>query len=61
MKKEEQNQGKLQLLAQKTFPASDELVRVVDFLNKNLKDRKVLFGITKSSERGEMTINIYEI
>lgn len=57
-----QNQSdKLQLVAHKTFKANDELVKIVDFLNKNLKSKKVLFGLTKDKERQEMTINIYEI
>jgi len=58
------NQGEqngLQLIARKTFRANDELVKVVDFLNKHLKDRKVLFGLTKDRDGQEMTINIYEI
>jgi hypothetical protein len=57
-----QNQSdKLQLVAHKSFKANDELVKIVDFLNKNLKSKKVLFGLTKNKERQEMTINIYEI
>lgn len=59
MNKEEQNT--LRLIARKTFRANDELIKVVDFLNKHLKDRKVLFGLTKDREGEEMTINIYEI
>lgn len=57
MDKEEQ--GTLQLIARKTFRANDELVKVVDFLNKTLKDRKVLLGVTKDRDRQEMTISIY--
>ena len=57
-----QNQSdKLQLVAHKTFKANDELVKIVDFLNKNLKSKKSAFGLTKDKERQEMTINIYEI
>ena len=36
-----QNQSdKLQLVAHKSFKANDELVKIVDFLNKNLKSKK---------------------
>lgn len=56
-----EDQKGLQLIAQKSFRANDELIKVVDFLNKNLKNRKVLFGLTKDGERQEMTINIYQI
>lgn len=55
-----EEQGKLDLIAFKSFSANDELVRVVDFLNKSLKDKKVMFGITKNKENQEMTIKIYE-
>jgi len=56
----EQDSGKLELIAHKSFPASDELVRVVDFLNKNLKTKKIMFGVSKDKETNLMTINIYE-
>lgn len=56
----EEDGGKLELIACKSFKANDELVRVVDFLNKNLKPRKVMFGISKDKENGLMNINIYE-
>lgn len=52
--------GKLELIASKRFPNNDELVYVIDFLNKNLKVKNVMFGLTKDSDNGEMTINIYE-
>jgi hypothetical protein len=53
-------QGKLELIACKKFTSNEELVYVVDFLNKNLKIKNVMFGLTKDSVNGEMTINIYE-
>lgn len=37
-------QGKLELIAYKTFTANPELVYIVDFLNKTLKDRHLMFG-----------------
>ncbi|MGE5544828.1 MAG: YpmA family protein [Bacillota bacterium] len=57
----EESAGKLDLLAKKTFNGSPELIRVVDFLNKTLKSKKLMFGLTKDRDTGEMTISIYEI
>lgn len=56
---EDKDQGKLALIAHQTFSAHHELVRVVDFLNKSLKSKRIMFGITKDKDK--MTINIYEI
>jgi len=56
----EQDRGKLEMIAQKSFPAGEELVRVVDFLNKNLKTKQIMFGISKDKETNQMTIKIYE-
>ena len=58
---EREEKDGLRLIARKTFQASDELIKVVDFLNKHLKDKKVIFGLTKDREGREMTINIYEL
>ncbi|SHG99671.1 Protein of unknown function [Thermosyntropha lipolytica DSM 11003] len=56
----EEDKNKLEIIATKTLPASDDLVRLVDFLNKNLKSKRIMFGITKDKEKDEMTISIYE-
>ena len=56
----EEERGKLELIACRSFKANDELVRVVDFFNKNLKSKQVMFGISKDKENDSMTINIYE-
>jgi hypothetical protein len=55
-------QGKLVIIAHKTFKADPELVYIVDFLNKALKDKQIMFGLTKDRDKDkeEMTINIYE-
>ncbi|MCL6610048.1 MAG: YpmA family protein [Peptococcaceae bacterium] len=59
--REKNDQGKLELIAFKSFPPYNEMYRVVDFLNKSLKDRKLMFGLTKDRENGTMTITIYEV
>ena len=48
------------LIATKSFKPYDEMYRVVDFLNKTLKDKKVIFGLTKDSSSGAMSISVYE-
>ena len=61
MEEEQKDSGKLELIAFKSFSANDELVYVVDFLNKSLKDKKIMFGLTKDKKTSQMTINIYDI
>jgi hypothetical protein len=56
-----EDSGKLEVIARKTFQGSPELIKVVDFLNKTLKSEKVMFGLTKDLNTGEMTISIYHI
>lgn len=57
----ENNGGKLELIATKTLNANPDLYKIVDFLNKNLKEHKIMFGLTKNSADDTMTISIYEI
>ena len=59
--KENTETGKLELIAAKNFKTYDEMYKVVDFLNKILKDKKVIFGLTKDRNSDTMTISIYEI
>jgi hypothetical protein len=57
----EEKTGKLNLIATKSFASNPDLVYVIDFLNRSLKGKKVMFGIKKNKETNEMIINIYEI
>ncbi len=52
------SEGKLELIALKNFPADDQLYKVIDFLNKSLKEHKLMFGLSKSGD--SMTVSIYE-
>lgn len=56
----EQRQGKLEVIATKTLKTNDELYVLVDFLNKSLKEHNIIFGLTKDSETGTMSVTIYE-
>jgi len=57
---EQKDPGKLELIALKSFSANYELVYVIDFLNKSLKDKKIMFGLSKDKQADQMTIKIYE-
>jgi hypothetical protein len=59
MEKTKHDEGKLELVAVKNFAASGDLYKVVDFLNKSLKEHKLMFGLTKKGEN--MTVSIYEV
>lgn len=53
--------GKLEMIAIKSFGPYKDMYRVVDFLNKSLKDKKIMFGLSKDRESDMMVITIYEI
>ncbi|MDI6709454.1 MAG: YpmA family protein [Thermoanaerobacterales bacterium] len=55
----EEKAGKLELIATRSFAPYDEMYQVVDFLNKNLKNRGLIFGLTKAKD-GRMAITVYE-
>ncbi len=42
-----------------TITATDDLYRLVDFLNRNLKEQQVVFGLSKAVEEQKMTITLY--
>lgn len=48
----------LNLIAIMEFKSYDEMYKVVDFLNKNLKKYGLIFGLT--SKNGKDTISIYD-
>jgi len=51
-----QNRDKLELKATLELSYDFELYRIVDFLNKNLKDKKIIFGLSKKDERAVISI-----
>jgi len=64
MSGENQVKGKLELIATRTFKTNDELYKVVDFLNKNLKHKDLMFGLAKDNSKDAkdtMVITIYEV
>jgi len=52
-------QGKIELIATQRIGVNGELYKVVDFLNKNLKEHGLIFGLTKKDDK--MVISIYEV
>lgn len=52
-------QGKIELIATQRVGVNGELYKVIDFLNKNLKDHKLMFGLTKKEDT--MIISVYEV
>lgn len=51
--------GKIELIAAQRFGINGELYKVVDFLNKNLKEHRLMFGLTKKEDK--MVISVYEV
>ncbi len=47
------------VLAQDNFDLDGEYYRLVTFLNQSLKDRGLIFGLTKQEER--LSLKIYEV
>ncbi|WP_258360519.1 YpmA family protein [Moorella sulfitireducens (nom. illeg.)] len=51
----------MRLLASKSFASNDELYKIVDLLNKTLKDFNLMFGLSKDTNGKTMTLSIYEV
>ncbi|UOF89683.1 YpmA family protein [Fodinisporobacter ferrooxydans] len=51
--------GQLEIIATKKVTATDDLYQLIDFLNRNLKDRDVVFGLSKSDEANKLVVTIY--
>ncbi len=47
------------VVAQDSFELEGEHYRLVTFLNQSLKDRGLIFGLTKQDER--LSLKIYEV
>lgn len=54
------SEDKLELIAHKSFPVYEDMYKVVDFLNKSLKDRRIMFGLTRNDKENTVTISIYQ-
>lgn len=55
----DQKSGKIELIGIQKVKVNSELYKVVDFLNKNLKEHHLMFGLSKKEDT--MTISVYEV
>lgn len=56
----EQLDTRLHVLATHVCSKTDDLYLIVDFLNRNLKEKDVIFGLSKSEDDSEkMQITLY--
>ncbi|MBZ4645781.1 MAG: hypothetical protein PWR27_1618 [Petroclostridium sp.] len=51
-------ENKLELKATLEISCNDELYKLIDFLNKNLKQKNLIFGLAQKNEK--MVVTIYE-
>jgi hypothetical protein len=47
---------KLEQIAKRDFEYSEEMYKLIDFLNKNLKSRDIVLGISKKNNKAFVTI-----
>jgi len=52
--------NRLVTLATQTIHHSDPMYYTVDFLNRTLKEKGLVFGLTKGEEEGTLQIAVYE-
>jgi hypothetical protein len=53
-------EDKLMIIGTHVCTATDDLYQLVDFLNRNLKDKDVIFGLSKhQEEEGKMVLTLY--
>lgn len=51
---------KMMVIGTQLCTATDDLYQLVDFLNRNLKDKNVVFGLSKAKdEAGKMIVTLY--
>lgn len=51
--------GKIELIGIQKVKANSELYKVVSFLNKNLKEHNLMFGLSKKEDI--MILSVYEV
>lgn len=51
------NKNQLNLIGKKIIKRDNQMYQILDFLNKNLKDKNIIFGLSlKDSEHMEISI-----
>lgn len=56
----DENEAKLVLIASKSFAYYNDMYKVIDFLNKNIKEKGIMLGLTKEKESDRLNIHVYE-
>jgi len=56
-----ESNDKLTMIASLTIQESDDFYKIVDFLNRTLKEQGVLFGLKKIKDEPKMTLYIYKL
>jgi hypothetical protein len=52
--------NRLVTLATQTIDIADPMYYTIDFLNRTLKEKGLVFGLTKGEEEGTLQIAVYE-
>ena len=52
---------KLTMIASLTIQESEDFYKIVDFLNRTLKEDNLLFGLKKVKDESKMTLYIYRV
>ncbi|MGE5575693.1 MAG: DUF4264 family protein [Syntrophothermus sp.] len=55
------SEPRIEVLGTESFAVSGDAHLLVTFLNKILKDKNLIFGMTRSGEDGRITLTIYEV
>lgn len=50
---------KLNIIATHKVPYNEDLYTLIDFLNRTLKDKKLIFGVSQKDQ--QMVVSIYEL
>lgn len=56
-----ESNNKLTMIASITIQESEDFYKIVDFLNRTLKERGLLFGLKKVKNEPKMTLYVYEV
>lgn len=54
------DESKLEIIASRAFPYYEEMYQIIDFLNKNLKEKGVMLGLRKEKTTDRLNISIYD-
>ncbi|MBX6395467.1 MAG: YpmA family protein [Alicyclobacillaceae bacterium] len=56
-----EDQGQLKVLGVFRTEGSEDLYKLVDFLNRTLKEQGLVFGMARGDEPGQYVITVYRV